>query len=302
MLESAQSTEAETEFVTFGPVHLDIVDKDRSVAWWRDVVGLELIGEDGDAAELGIDGDALVVLRATASTHAHRGYSGLYHLAINLPDEVAFAQTLARLISIRARLGATDHVVAKSIYLADPDGIGLELTVELPERVKSISWPPTEQHPEIVDAEGRSRQGLEDLDVDAVLAKLPGGDLPRALPRGTRVGHVHLKVADLDASFAFYRDRLGLIPNNYVPVIGYADLGTGDFRLHRVAVNTWTGVGLPPRPPEMAGMRHYTMRADSMHRLQEMVVGLEDPEQVEFGFLARDPAGNAFKLELSTAS
>jgi catechol 2,3-dioxygenase len=296
MLASAQTTKADTEFVTFGPVHLDIVDKNRSVKWWRDVVGLELIADHGRTAELGVDGEALVVLAATASSPVRRGYSGLYHLAINLPDEVAFAQTLARLMSIRARPGTTDHVVAKSIYLGDPDGIGLELTVELPERVKSISWPPTEQHPEIIDAEGRSRQGLEELDVDAVLAKLPGGELPRSLPSGTHVGHVHLKVPDVDASFAFYRDRLGMIPNNYVPAIGYADLGTGDFRLHRVAVNTWTGVGLPPRPPEMAGMDHYTLRVDSMHRLHEMLGRLADAQQVEFGFITRDPAGNAFTL------
>ena len=296
MLARAQSAEAETEFVMSGPVHLDIVDKDRSVSWWRDLVGLELIADDGDAAELGIDGEALIVLRATASSPVHRGYSGLYHLAINLPDESAFAQTLARLMSIGARLGTTDHVVAKSIYLGDPDGIGLELTVELPERVKSIEWSPTEQHPEILDAEGRSRQGLEELDVDAVLAKLPAGELPSSLPSGTHVGHVHLKVPDLDASFGFYRDRLGLIPNNYVPVIGYGDLGTGDFRVHRVAVNTWTGVGLPPRPRDMAGMDHYTLRVDSMHRLQQMVVRLDDAEPVNFGFIARDPAGNAFML------
>ncbi len=296
MLTSPHSTEAQTEFLTFGAVHLDIVDMARSVAWWRDVVGLELIADDGDRTELGVGGEALVVLRSTARARVQRGYTGLYHLAINLPDETAFAQTLARLISIGARLSTTDHVVAKSIYLGDPDGIGLELTVELPERVRSIRWPPTDEHPTIIDAQGRPRQGLEELDVAAVLAKLPAGELPRSLPSGTHVGHVHLKVADLDASFAFYRERLGLIPNNYVPVIGYADFGTGDFRVHRVAVNTWTGVGLPPRPPEMAGMRHYTLRVDSMHRLHEVVVRLDDPEQVGFGFITRDPAGNAVIL------
>ena len=79
------------------------------------------------------------MLRPTATFPVDRGYSGLYHLAINLPDEPAFAQLLPRLLETGAHPSKTDHVVAKSIYLADSDGIGLELTLELVERVKSIS-------------------------------------------------------------------------------------------------------------------------------------------------------------------
>ena len=67
------------------------------------------------------------MLRPTATFPVDRGYSGLYHFAINLPDEPAFAQLLARLLDTGARPSTTEHVVAKSIYLADSDGIGLEL-------------------------------------------------------------------------------------------------------------------------------------------------------------------------------
>lgn len=257
------SAPVDTEFITFGPVHLDVVDRDRSVAWWRDVVGLRLIADQGDFVELGVDGEPLIALRASASSPVRRGYSGLYHLAINLPDEPAFAQTLARLLGTRVPLSTTDHVVAKSIYLGDPNGIGLELTVETPERVRSIHWPSTEPHPEIIDADGRSRQGLEPLDHEQALAKLPDGQLPQSLPTGAKVGHVHLKVADLKVAYSFHRDRLGFLPSNWVPVIGYGDLGTGDFRVHRIAVNTWQGAGAPPRPREVAGMDHFTLRFDS---------------------------------------
>ncbi|MGZ4247881.1 MAG: hypothetical protein ACXVUE_06180 [Solirubrobacteraceae bacterium] len=194
-------------------------------------------------------------------------------------------------------MSTSRYVVAKSIYLADPDGIGLELTVELVERVKSIRWAPNEEHPEIIDAQGRQRDGLEALDIQAVLAKLPAGELPQSLPSGTRVGHVHLKVPDLEPAFAFYRDRIGLRPNNYVPVIGYADLGTADSRVHRVAVNTWTGVGLPPRPPEMAGMDRYTLRFASQARLNETLNTLDDVELTDGSYVARDPAGNTIALQ-----
>jgi catechol 2,3-dioxygenase len=180
-------------------------------------------------------------------------------------------------------------------HLRDPNGIGLELTVELPERVKSVRWPSTEEHPEIIDAEGRTRQGLEPLDVDAVLAKLPAGELPNALPTGTRIGHLHLKVADLEAAYSFYRDRLGLLPNNYVPVIGYGELGTGDTRIHRLAVNTWEGAGVPRRPAGAAGLNQFTMRLGTRQRLNDVLGRLEDMTERDGGHVAGDPDGNAFE-------
>ena len=294
---AAASTE-KTEFLTFGPVHLDVVDKDRSLTWWRDVVGLELIAEDRKSAELGVDGRTLIVLRETARRPVRAGYSGLYHLALNLPDEAAFAQTLARLLTAHARVGTTDHVVAKSMYLADPDGIGLELTVEMPDRVKSIVWPSTATHPEIIDAKGRRRQGLEPLDHEQVLAKLPGGALPRFLPTDTKVGHMHLKASDLESAYGFYRDQLGLLPNNYVPVIGYGDLGTGDYRIHRIALNTWQGAGVPPRPEGMAGLHRFTVRFDSAERMHDALDRLDGARQLEDGYLIWDRDGNGLALNV----
>lgn len=288
---------AMSESITFGPVHLDVTDRARSLRWWRDVAGLEDIREDNGSVELGVGSETLIVLRERARRPVDQGHTGLYHLAINVPDEPAFAQTLARLMDSAVPHGTTDHLVAKSIYLADPDGLGLELAVETPERVASVRWPEDARHPEIIDAEGRSRQGLEVLDVDAALAKLPGGELPRALPSQTRVGHVHLKVADLPSAYAFYRDRLGFIASNWAPLIGYGDLGTGDFRVHRVAVNTWQGAGLPPRPPEMAGMDHYTVRVESPQRLNEVLGRLDDVRQEGDTYFTHDPSGNAIALE-----
>jgi catechol 2,3-dioxygenase len=111
------------------------------------------------------------------------------------------------------------------------------------------------------------------------------------------VGHVHLKVTDLAAAYVFYHDQLCLIPNNCVPVIGYGDLGTGDYRVHGVAVNTWTGVGLPPQPPQLAGMDHYTLRLESPKTLNETVGRLDHVETRVGNYLTRDPAGNTIALQ-----
>ena len=79
-------------------------------------------------------------------------------------------------------------------------------------------------------------------------------------------------------------------------MIGYSDLGTSDFRIHRILVNTWQGLGVPPRPAEMAGMDHVPIRFDSPRRLHDALARLDDIEQREDGYLVRDPASNALAL------
>ena len=167
--------------------------------------------------------------------------------------------------------GATDHIVAKSVYLNDPDGIGLEIAFETPERVRSYRWDRGAERPLVIDSDGRRRDGVEPLAIQDVLAKLPNGDIKRPLPSGTTVGHLQFQVADLEASYRFYSDRIGLVPSMYAPWSGYGDLGAAGRVAHRIALNTWQGVGVPPRPLGMAGMRSFTMRFQSREWLMDAV-------------------------------
>jgi catechol 2,3-dioxygenase len=292
------ATSTSTELATFGPVHLEVVDRERSLHLWRDLVGLEVL-DDGEGVELGAADEALVVLHPVAERPVLRGYSGLYHLAIHLPDEAEFARVLARLIARRYPIAPTDHVMSKAIYLNDPDGIGLELTLETPERIRK--WDITDRGPEVIDAEGRRRDGTEPLDVGEVLATLPDRDLERPLPAGTKVGHVHLHVGDLEAAYRFYRDELGFIEHVYAPRFGFADLHAGGRFPHRMAVNVWQGDGAPRPPQGTAGMRHFTIRFDSAERLEEVTGRVAEPEPREDGHVVRDPAGNVVLLRGSAA-
>ncbi len=82
----------EGELATFGAVHLDVIDLDRSLGFWRDLIGLQLQGRARDEASLGTDEDTLLVLHAEATSPVRRGHAGLYHLAIHLPNEAEFAR------------------------------------------------------------------------------------------------------------------------------------------------------------------------------------------------------------------
>ena len=283
------------ELATFGPVHLDVTDSDQSLAFWRDLVGLQLRGREDGALRLGTADETLLVLHPGATSPARRGHAGLYHLAIHLPSEGEFARVLARLFDRRTFMSPTDHVMSKAIYLDDPDGIGLEFTLETPERLGSMRMTgPGFAGIEIYDAQGRRRSGREPLDVREVLAALPDNDLARPLPAGTTIGHMHLHVGDIAASHRFYRDDLGFIEAN--------DFGSGvDFHAngrfkHRMAINTWQGLGVSQPPAGTAGLRHFTIRFDSPERLQAALRRVGGGEPHPDGQLVRDPAGNAMVL------
>src|SRR5512144_2302775 len=83
--------------LTYGAVHLDVIDGNRSLAFWRDLIGLAEIARTADAIHLGVDGRALIVLHPGAERGPVRGRSGLYHVAIHVPNDVEFARVLARI-------------------------------------------------------------------------------------------------------------------------------------------------------------------------------------------------------------
>ena len=280
------------DFVAFGAVHLDITDADQSLAFWRDRVGLGLRHEEHGALHLGTDDETLVVLHPGATSPARRGHAGLYHLAIHLPNEGEFARVLARLFARRTFMSPTDHVFSKAIYLDDPDGIGLEFTLETPERLRSVRMTP--RGPEVIDASGRKRSGRDPLDVRELLTHLPDDDIDRPLPAGTTIGHMHLHVGDIDAGHRFYRDALGFLDAN--------DFGTGvDFHAngrfkHRMTINVWQGVGVTQPPAGTAGLRHFTIRYDTPARLQAALERVHGATPHPDGHLVHDPAGNAMVL------
>jgi catechol 2,3-dioxygenase len=285
-----------SELISFGPVHLEISDLDESTKFWQDLVGLQQVELTANSTILGVDGAPLVVLHTGAKSPVRRGYSGLFHLAIHLPNEPELARVLARLQASGQHFGASDHIVAKSLYLNDPDGIGLEIAFETPERVRSFRWDEGAQGPLVIDAEGRRRRGVEPLSIPEMLTKLPNGNINGPLPSGTIVGHLQFQVGELDASYRFYRDKIGLIPSMYAPWSGYGDLGAGGRVAHRIALNTWQGAGVPPRPLGMAGMRSFTMRFESRERLMEAVARIGNTEPRDGGFLGRDPDANLVVL------
>ena len=147
-----------------GHVHLKVSDLERSITFYRDVIGLEVMQRYGpQAAFLSAGGYhhhlGLNTWESLGGPRPPRHAVGLYHTAFLYPDRPALARALKRVLEAGVDLdGAADHGVSEAVYLSDPDGNGIELYVDRPE----TEWPR--------DENGALRMVNDRLDLRALLA------------------------------------------------------------------------------------------------------------------------------------
>jgi catechol 2,3-dioxygenase len=119
--------------VDIGHVHLKVADLERAIGFWHGVLGFDLMQRMGNqAAFLSAGGYhhhiGLNTWESRGGSPPPRGTTGLYHVAIRYPSRPALADALRRLERAGIPLqGAADHGVSEALYLADPDGNGVEL-------------------------------------------------------------------------------------------------------------------------------------------------------------------------------
>lgn len=241
-----------------GPVHLDVTDGERARRFWTHYVGLTETAAEQDGIALGIDGEPLIVLHPGASGPVVPRHTGLYHVAIHLPAKKELARVVARLFSQRYPNSPTDHAETMATYFSDPDGNGIELTFETPERGALDLG---DGRGLAIMADGSTQGPTEPLDVDDLLSALtPDDDLTAPMPAGTRIGHVHLHVNDLHAARRFYRDVIGLGDLRFTDAWGMADMSLEtSFVPHALAFNIWNGSRASAKPQGTAGLDHWTL-------------------------------------------
>jgi catechol 2,3-dioxygenase len=153
--------------VDIGHVHLKVADIERSLAFYTGVLGFELQQRMGDEAAFVSAGGyhhhiGLNTWQSKGGSPPPPGHTGLFHFAIRYPDRAALADALRRLVEAGVPLsGASDHGVSEAIYLADPDGNGIELYRDRPRE----EWP----H----DPDGSVAMMTIPLDLNALLAEAP---------------------------------------------------------------------------------------------------------------------------------
>lgn len=216
-----------------GRVVLQVSDIERSISYYREVLGLHVLQRHGDRADLGASGTAPVVTlveRKGARPVPRGGALGLYHFAVLLPDRPSLGRFLLHLAELGIQAGMSDHLVSEAIYLQDPDNLGIEVYADRPR----LAWPR--------DHTGQLRMSTSPLDVHDVAAAA-GDERWSGAPSGTVLGHVHLHVGNIEQAHAFYGGAIGF-ETTLSTYPGALFMSAGGYH-HHLGLNTWARNAAP---------------------------------------------------------
>jgi catechol 2,3-dioxygenase len=272
-----------------GVVRLTVADLARSQQFYERALGLQgAEREDGALALSVVGANPVIELVANpAASPLDRRATGLFHLAILLPTRHDLALALHRLVETRWPLdGASDHLVSEALYLSDPDGNGIEIYRDRPRE----DWP---------HREGVLQMATNPLDLQGLVGELKDqDDRSESAPAGTRIGHVHLQVADLDDAEQFYSGALGFD----VAVRGYPGalfVSAGGYH-HHIGLNTWNSAGASPPAPDSIGLRSFDVAlpdsAELDRTLERARAAGVDASRANGTAILRDPSGNTVRL------
>jgi catechol 2,3-dioxygenase len=275
---------------TMGAVRLVARDLEGMRAFYERAIGLETLYSSADEACLGVGETTLVELRSGPSAPARApGTTGLFHLAILVPDRPLLGAALRRVAAADWRLtGASDHLVSEALYLSDPEGNGIEIYRDRPRS----EWEK--------DEGGELRMATLPLDLRGILAEPEPDDRTR-MAAGTRMGHVHLNVADIPATEELYARVLGFdVTVRSYPGALFASAGGYH---HHLGLNTWMGAGAPAPAPGSLGLDHFEIVVPSARDVDELAGRLDEAgvgtERSNGAVRFADPSANRVLLRPS---
>lgn len=280
-----------------GPVALAVADLAAMTAFYTRALGLQVRRQTPEGVWLGVEDADLLLLSPKPHGRPVRGHTGLYHFALVVPDRGALAQVVARLFAYGVPNAPTDHIMTKATYLNDPEGNGIEVYCESPEDGEFVV---DGQRFYARRADGTLSDGREPLDLEALFAHLPPGD-PRtaSLPPGTRMGHVHLHVHDLEAARRFYCNTLGFDDRGLMRAFRMGMASVGGYH-HHIGYNTWQGEDAPPPPPDALGLLWFSLLLPNAGALAALAQHLAEQGvpyyEAEGALWVRDPSHNTLRI------
>jgi catechol 2,3-dioxygenase len=281
-----------------GTVRLTVRNLDNAARFYEHLLGLLPEERPDGRVRFGAAGGGRPLLELRGDTSAAQlnpRHTGLYHFAMLVPNRRALAVSLVRLAQARWPLqGASDHGTHEALYLADPEGNGIEIACD-----RHISvWP---RDP---DGQVALRGGPMPLDVQDLLGELdsapPDPVADRTVPPGTRIGHVHLQVSEVQQTEAFYHGLLGFdVVLRNPPMVLFVSAGGYH---HHIGLNTWHSGGFGTPPPGAVGLDSYDILFETQREVDDVVeraraAGLTVEPFADGGsFSVEDPSANTIVL------
>jgi len=250
---------------------------------------MKLLSQSDTQADFGVNTNN-VLLRLVQIENGHpkeARTAGLYHVAYLLPTRKDLGLILKHFIELRTPLqGASNHGISEAIYLADPDGNGIEIAADTPDS----TWKWNGDKLDILSNNGP-------MDIQSVLNEAKGLEF-NGLPDTTIVGHLHLHASELVESKKFYRDILGLdivieIPNSAI------FMSYGKYH-HHIAINLWNGKGVKQASSSTPGLIVANLNIPTITQLDNIENKLNELNypynKKDQALIVNDPSGNQFRL------
>jgi catechol 2,3-dioxygenase len=264
-----------------GAVRLRVADLGAMRGFYERAIGLEPLEDHGERVGLGAGGSVLVeLLSAPGAPPRPRRTTGLFHLALLVPDRGRLGAALRRISEAGWGLtGASDHLVSEALYTQDPEGNGIEIYRDRPRE----EWRTRD--------DGELAMDSLPLDLPSVAAE---GEGAGPMDAATVMGHVHLNVADIPASEAFYSGLLGFdVTVRTYPGALFASVGGYH---HHLGLNTWAGEGAPAAEPGSRGLESFDVVVPSGDEIDAIAGRLEaagEPfERANGSLRVADPSSN----------
>ncbi|MCX6081878.1 MAG: VOC family protein [Chloroflexi bacterium] len=301
-MKTQPQTSTQTEYsihpaTLLGHVSLTVANLDNQIAFYEQALGFRLHWREGKRAGLGAGAADLLQLVEEPDSKKYQRVTGLYHFAIVFPSRRELARAVARLFAIKVRNYPTDHINTKTTYLSDPEGNGIELYAESPEDGTFVI-----ENGDFVTrrADGSLSDGRETLDVHALFSHLLADDkLDVPIPEGTRLGHMHLHVRNVQEAVDFYHGLLGFDLIGFSSTFQAAFVSAGGYH-HHIGLNAWQGAGAPPPPADAVGLRYFSVTLPDQQSLDEISARLAAASiavnQTDHGLLLHDPSENGIML------
>ncbi|QDI91347.1 VOC family protein [Salicibibacter halophilus] len=268
-------------------VTVKVKDLERSLHFYQEVIGFNILEQTKTTAELTADGKtSLLTVEELDNPAPKQGRAtGLYHYALLLPRRSDLADIVHHFVEKGIQIGSSDHLVSESLYLADPDGNGIEIYAD--RHPSKWKW-----------NNGQVAMAVDPLNFQDLLAEKKKGETWKGLPAGTIMGHIHLHVSDLQETKEFYTKGLDF---EVVSQLGGQALfiSTGDYH-HHLGLNTWMGAGAPAPEANSTGLKFFTLRLPDADARERVIADVEktgaEVSEENGTFVTSDPSGNRIHL------
>ena len=287
----AANPSATPTFASRTPLHIGAVgliarDLDRLADYYQNLLGLSMLERTSKLARLGVNGVTLIEIehRPDAKPDDERT-AGLYHTAFLMPTRQDHARWILHIARNRVPItGASDHGVSEAFYLDDPEGNGIEVYNDRPRE----RWE---------RQDGLIVMKTVQLDVEAILRETDPSEPYVAAPDGLRIGHIHLRVGNVERAEEFYRGAVGLDLTRRRG--GATFMSSGGYH-HHVGANVWHSDGAGLRDPDRAGLAWFSMAAADDAALDAATARLKSPNAavtaIPGGVETADPWGTRVRF------